>query len=175
MTVKLMTKLCAAAAVAASGAAASAQQFNFPLTGAQQVPANNSNAAGAAQLLYDSGSETFDLDLMVFGIGLNDLLGVGPNSTPVHIHNAPAGSNGPIVIDIGNLGSFVQDGLGIRLQLDDVPIGNFEPELFAGELYVNIHTNAFPGGQIRGQIVPAPGALALLAGAGVLATRRRRR
>jgi len=172
--VKLMTKFAVAAVIAASGGVASAQEFNFPLGPDQAVPSNSTNAWGAAQLLYDNGADTFDLDLMVFGIELGDLQGAGPNNTPVHIHNAPRGSNGPIAIDIGNLGSFVQDGLGIRLQLDDVPIGNFEGELFAGNLYVNIHTASFPGGQIRGQIVPAPGALALLGVAGVFATRRRR-
>jgi hypothetical protein len=170
MKVRMMI---AGVAIAAGAAVANAQEFNFPLGGDQAVPANTSNATGAAQLLYDAGSETFDLDLMVFGIGLGDLRGAGPNNTPVHIHNAPRGVNGGIVIDIGNLGSFVQDGLGIRLQLDDVPIGSFESELFAGNLYVNIHTNQFPGGQIRGQIVPAPGALAML-GLGLIAARRRR-
>jgi hypothetical protein len=168
--------ISALGAALAVGAAAQAQiPFNFTLSGAQEVPPNNTNSSGAAQLLYDPGTQTFDLDLMVFGITLGELHGVGPNSTPVHIHNAPAGANGPIVIDIGNFGQFVNDGLGIRLQLTGVPIGNFEPQLFAGDLYVNVHTVNFPGGQIRGQIIPTPATLALLGIGGLVAASRRRR
>ena len=49
---------------------ASGQEFNFVLDGSQEVPPNSSNAAGAAQLLYDPGTQHFDLDLQVFGIGM---------------------------------------------------------------------------------------------------------
>ncbi|MFU8828724.1 MAG: CHRD domain-containing protein, partial [Phycisphaerales bacterium] len=47
-------------------------------------------------------------------------------------------------------------------------------ELFAGNLYLNFHTTAFPGGEIRGQIVPTPGAAGVLAGAALMGLRRRR-
>lgn len=164
---------------------ASGQEFNFVLDGSQEVPPNGSNAAGAAQLLYDPGTQHFDLDLQVFGIDIDELMNVGPNGTPVHIHMAPAGENGPIVVDLGFFASFSADGQGIRLQIQDELFGGqqgnlfTEPDdneaaLFAGNLYVNVHTQEFPGGQIRGQVVPEPGtAMLLCAGFGVALLRRR--
>ena len=141
----------------ALGAGADVTTFDFFLSGDQEVPPNNSPAVGAAELIYDDDDQTFSIDIMVFGIELDDLFNVGPNSTPVHIHNAPEGENGAIVIDLGFLASFQEDGLGIRLQIDNVLFGgqqgnlfsdpdDNEDALFARELYVNIHTNEFRGG-----------------------------
>ncbi|MEW6251295.1 MAG: CHRD domain-containing protein, partial [Planctomycetota bacterium] len=125
------------------------------------------------------------IDMVVFGITLQELLGVGPNNSPAHIHMAPAGANGPIVVDLGFLaGGFQQSGLGIRLQIPDALFGgvqggvNSDPAtnaaaLLAGNLYVNVHTQEFPGGEIRAQI-PEPAALALL-GVGLALQARRRR
>lgn len=158
----------ASAMVAVCGAAANAQQFNFVVSPQQEVPANNSNVAGAGQLLYNPGTQTFNIDVQMFGLTLAELTGW-------HIHNAPAGSNGPIVIHLQNLGgTFVQNGQGIRLTMNNVAIGNFAPQLFAGTLYFNVHNTAFPGGVARGQIIPAPASLALLGAAGLFAARRRR-
>ena len=180
-----VSKILLGTALLAGVASAHDVEFDFALSGEQEVPANNSPAVGAAEITYNDEDQTFSIDMMVFGIGMDDLLGVGPNTTPVHIHNAPAGSNGPIVIDLGFLASFQEDGLGIRLQITDADFGGQqggifsdpnlnEDALFAGELYVNIHTNDFSGGEIRGQIVPAPASLIALGGFGLLATRRRR-
>ncbi len=169
----------------AFGAAAHETTFDFFLSGDQEVPPNNSPAVGAAEVVYNDEDQTFSIDIMVFGIELDDLFNVGPNSTPVHIHNAPSGANGPIVIDLGFLATFEEDGLGIRLQITDAPFGgqqgnvfsdpnDNEDALFAGELYVNIHTNEFNGGELRGQIVPAPAGVLALGGLGLFASRRRR-
>lgn len=158
----------AATVVAVACAAANAQPFNFVVQPQQEVPPNNTNAAGSAQLLYNDAANTFNLDAQVFGIDIATITGF-------HIHNAPAGSNGPIVIALDQLGgTWVPSGQGIRLTMNNVSIGNFEPQLFSGNLYFNVHTQAFPGGQIRGQIIPEPGSLALLGLAGVVAMRRRR-
>lgn len=157
------------AVVGMCGAAASAQPFNFVVEPQQEVPPNNTNAAGAAQLLYDDAANTFDLDVQVFGIEIPTIVGF-------HIHNAPIGTNGPIVIALDMLGgTWVPSGQGIRLTMNDVSIGAFEPQLFSGNLYFNLHTQAFPGGQIRGQVIPAPGSLALLGLGGLVAAHRRRR
>ncbi|MCA9278726.1 MAG: CHRD domain-containing protein [Phycisphaeraceae bacterium] len=159
-----------AVAVLAGTASADLIAFNFGMSGAQEVPANNSPAFGAGQLLYDTTTMTFDLDVHVYGIDLG-------NVTASHLHSAPAGVSGPVAIGLTPMqGAWVNDGLGIRLVLDDISIGAFQADLFAGNLYINLHTAAFPGGEIRGQLpaVPAPGTLTL-AGAGLLAATRRRR
>lgn len=162
---------------------------NFPLGGDQEVPANDADSFGVGKLVLDTTAKTFDLDLFVVGIDLADLAGAGPNATPVHIHNAPAGSNGGIVIDLGFFGDFFEDGLGITLRLRDIAFGGVQgfissdidtniEQFFEGNLYVNIHTADFPGGEIRGQIVgpeiPAPAGMSLFALAGLGAIRRRR-
>lgn len=175
-----------AAPAFAAVASAGLSSFTFPLSGDQEVPPVATDASGTATLVYDSDNKTFDLDVVVSGIELGDLLNVGPNSTPIHLHNAPAGSNGGIVIDVGFFADFVQDGDDIRLTLDDAPFGGMqgaidtdpqanEAALFAQELYLNIHTSDFGAGEIRGQVVPAPAGASVLALAGLGAMRRRRR
>lgn len=183
-----ISTLCALSALAiGASASASIITVNFMLDGTQEVPPSGSSALGIGQIDYDTTDDTFDISLYVVGIPLGNLLGVGPNTSPVHIHLAPAGSNGPIVIDLGFLGSFVQSGLGIELTLTDVAAGgtfgavNSSPAVVQqafrdGDLYVNIHTSRNPSGEIRGQIppVPTPASAALIGAAGLLAVGRRR-
>ena len=172
----------------AGSAHAGLQAFDFPLSGFQESPPVTTAAFGEATLIYDDSTQTFDLDLIVFGIELGDLMGVGPNSSPAHIHLAPPNMNGSIVIDIGFMSSFFQDDIagGIRLIIDDGMFGGTqggvtsdpntnEAALYAGNLYVNVHTQSFPSGEVRGQIVPAPGAVALAGLAGIAGLSRRRR
>jgi hypothetical protein len=175
------------AILTAAGSLASAEiiEWNFFMSGQNEVPPNNSDATGAGQLLYDTDTQTFSMDIMIYGIDLADLAPAGPNGTPIHIHNAPAGQNGGIVIDLGFITPLVADGQGIRYQVTDHLFGGTfggvssdpndnEAALFAAELYVNLHTNDYPGGELRGQLAPAPGALATL-GLGLLVGVRRRR
>ncbi|HZW09378.1 MAG TPA: CHRD domain-containing protein [Phycisphaerales bacterium] len=179
--------LTGVAVLAAAGSLASAEiiEWNFFMSGENEVPPNDSDATGAGQLLYNTDTQTFSMDIMIYGIDLADLAPVGPNGSPLHIHNAPVGENGPIVIDLGFISSFVQDGQGIRYRVTDHLFGGTmggvssdpddnEAALFAGELYVNVHTHEFMGGELRGQLVPAPAALSTLA-LGLLAGARRRR
>lgn len=177
----------AALSIGAASASAGIVTTNFMLSGDQEVPPNSSNALGVATIDYDTTADTFDITVLVVGIGLADLRPAGPNGTPIHIHLAPPGSNGGIVIDLGFLASFQQAGLGIEYTATGVAAGgtfgavNSDPATVQqafrqGNLYVNIHTNAFPGGEIRGNIppIPTPATAALIGAAGLLAVGRRR-
>jgi len=71
--------------------------------------------------------------------------------TSAHIHNAPVGVNGGVVFD---LQPFIN---GNRIEGIWQPDSALLVALKAGELYVNVHTNNNPSGEIRGQITLMPG------------------
>lgn len=177
----------------AGHAEAALLNFTASLDGAQANAGagTGSLATGFATVQLDTVSGDVSVDLLVQGIGLADLQPAGPNGTPVHIHNAPAGSNGGIVWDLGFYAPFMVDGTGIRSTANDImysmtqglltsplSLAQFEQELRAGNTYLNIHTATFPGGEIRGQIQLPVATTTWLMLAGVLglvsATRRGR-
>jgi hypothetical protein len=112
--------------------------FDFPLAGFQQVPPVDTNAFGSCFAdLNDPATELFlECNHTVVG------------ATAAHIHQAPAGENGPVLIELGDPAS--PFSLNAPLSPRDVA------DLVAGFLYVNIHSEEAPDGEIRGQIVNAP-------------------
>lgn len=154
------------ATLAASAAAADTFLFTADLSGLNEVPANNSPATGTLTATFDNVAESLTFSWNITGL-------VGNPATPgSHIHNAPAGSNGPIVFGFNQPnGTWPASG---SATWNNVPM-NLWGELFAGNLYANFHTDQFASGEVRGQLilVPAPASLALLAAA-PLAIRRRR-
>lgn len=156
--------IAATAAIATAAGSASATEFVFyaHLSGANEVPGNLSPAIGFMAGVYDDVANSFDFNWNI----TNNLIGT---PTSAHIHNAPAGSNGPVVF------GFASSGWGLTGSATWTGLSQAHIDaLFDNDLYINFHTTAFPGGEIRGQIVPAPGALAL-AGVGLAFTVRRRR
>lgn len=76
-----------------------------------------------------------------------------------HLHNAQAGANGPVVVDLGSdvYGSYISsviDASRLVGPLADAadPALALINELAAGNIYINLHTAANPGGEIRGQV-----------------------
>ena len=152
--------------------------FRISLDGAQQVPVVMSSATGLGVAIFDSATTSLSVTVNVKGLDWGPLLGQ-PSETPsllddvngVHIHNAARGANGGIVLDWpggGDADDFavsavLADGsrtLTSNWETTDVqPITPFAATFAAAMLgadvpfYVNIHTGANPGGEIRGQLV----------------------
>jgi len=150
-----------AAAALLMGAAASAQTFDFFLDGQQEAPLPViTPGSGVGRLVVNPITRDYHL-----AVAYSGLIGSVTNN---HIHRAPPGVAGPVVVSLP-----IPPANPIDFN------GNFSQanyaDLLAGNLYVNIHSSAFPGGEIRGQIVPAPAGAALLGLGGLVATRRRRR
>lgn len=139
--------------------------FTIMLSGQQETPASPSTAAGGGIALFDDVANT--ISLSVFFAGLS---GTAAQS---HIHLAPAGTNGGVIVSFvpftpqATSGSIV--GENLLFPADAATIS----ALLAGDTYFNIHTSVFPGGEIRGQLLPVvqavsvpepPSILLLLAG-----------
>jgi len=65
-------------------------------------PTSDSVATGSATvtIVVDTfGNATYSVDLDVNGLAASDLLPVAGFS-PIHLHNAPAGVNGPVIVDV---------------------------------------------------------------------------
>ncbi len=133
--------------------------FTASMDGSQEVPPNGSTATGYAQFWVDADNMTIDWLLDVSGIALDQITGL-------HIHFAPPGVAGPVVINFsGQLSGSDLFDLDTLALIDGY-----------SNYYVNLHTRTFPGGEIRGQLrVPTPASLWLLAGGGFTLLLARRR
>ncbi len=169
-----------------AGAIATAQaaivDVNFAeggLTGLAAVPPNASTATGGEVgpigLRYDDVTNQLDVNLAYGLFGFNPLQG---DYTVSHIHQAPAGSSGGVVADLAPIHSASTANSGFYSgSVFLTPAA--ETALYAGELYINIHSTFAPGGEIRGQltVVPEPATVGLFSALGLIgfAGYRRRR
>lgn len=136
--------------------------FDFKLTGSQEVPARVTPASGAGTASLNLASNFFEIDYAFSGL-------LGPQ-TGAHIHGpATFGVNAPVLIPFA---------LGSPISFETTLTAAQADQVLSGLWYVNIHSTVFPGGEIRGQIVPVPEpstyAIAGAAVLGLLVWRRRR-
>ena len=75
--------------------------------------------------------------------------GLGVWATAAHIHLAASGQNGPVIVPLNKTGDNVWS-VPPSIRLNDVQYEAYK----LGNLYVNVHSAANPGGEIRGQIMP---------------------
>jgi hypothetical protein len=130
----------AAPAPSAQGmAAASAPMAPATLTGAQEVPANTSTARGTNLIVIgDDRSVTGSVQV------------TGMTPTMAHIHQASKGANGPVIIPFTKTGDMAfAPAPGARLT--EAQYASYK----AGDLYINVHSAAYPGGEVRLQLWPA--------------------
>ena len=133
----MLATLTLGAALAFAGPAF-ADKMKATLDGKTQVPPNASAATGSADIDYDPASKKLSWKLTYSGLS-------GP-ATAAHFHGpAEAGKNAGVAVAIPNATSSPAEG---SATLTDAQAA----DLMAGKYYVNIHTAANPGGEIRGQV-----------------------
>jgi hypothetical protein len=124
--------------VAGGAGTASAADIKVMLSGSQEVPPVTTAAMG-------SGTITVGADKSISG----SVTTTGINGTAAHIHMAAMGQNGPVAIPLTKTGDgawSVAPGVKLTDAQNDA--------LTAGNLYVNVHSEANKGGEIRGQLKP---------------------
>ncbi len=137
----------------------SGKNFTAHLSGDEQVPTPvETNATG--QAIFNLRNNGTELHYKLIVANIEDVF-------MSHIHLAPAGSNGPVVVWLypslpppqlipGPYNGVLAEGVITKANLVG-PLAGMELsdliEYFkSGGCYVNVHTLAFPGGEIRGQI-----------------------
>lgn len=115
-----------------------AEDVSVSLSGAQEVPPVMTQASG-------SGTIVINADKTVSG----SVMTKGVPATMAHIHLAGTGKNGPIIVPLAKEG---EDKWSVPAgaKLTDEQYEAFKK----GDLYVNVHSAAHPGGEIRAQLKP---------------------
>jgi hypothetical protein len=140
--------LAAIAALAIAGPASAAKlggadqggrQLTTTLTGAEEVPVlGDPDGTGFATVTVNPGQGLVCYELSVSGIEA---------ATAAHIHEAPVGVAGPVVVELlpptdGSSSGCVEVD---RAEAKDI-LKN------PADYYVNVHNAEFPGGALRGQL-----------------------
>lgn len=128
--------------------------FDADLSGAQNSVISNATGDVSLAFANDLSSATYTLNVANSG-----------TITAAHFHCAPAGEDGPPAVAI-QVGTTTITNANIRKIIDNpvcgVTINNIASLLSAtlqGVIYVNVHTDLYPTGEIRGQVftrIPTP-------------------
>jgi hypothetical protein len=154
-----MTALLVVGATTAPRAQGGRQTLVAVLSGGAEAPtAVNTGAHGKAVITIDpaAGEVSWEIDVFNYPTGL----------TASHIHVGSPGTAGPVIIDfaptaIGVSGPFRLAGTTRNFTArPERGIRSMEEAMMAiaaGNAYVNVHSQANPGGEIRGQLCPDKG------------------
>ncbi len=113
------------------------------LSSAQESPPNGSAATGRGSVIVNPATKEIT--------GGVSFAGLTPSTGGHHIHQAPAGNpaaNGPVIIGL----ILAPDGRTATVPAGVVLTDAQYAALLAGELYMNVHTTTYPGGEIRGSL-----------------------
>ena len=171
--------LIAVAALFAWMPASATVLFSAVLSGSQEVPPNASTASGQATGMLTGGPGAYVFSYEIEYSGLTAPINTA-GGTGGHLHLGQMGTNGPVVhvLDTSpfNYTGTTEGTISGQWAWDDPsnPLTDaLASDLRQARIYINIHTDAYPSGELRGQWVPAPATLALLAlPVGLMAWRR---
>jgi len=154
--------------------------FTTTLLGSLETPPNASPATGTAMVDFITASND-----LTYSVTFSNL---EAGATLAHIHFGAPGVAGPVILPLtldGAAGSSSGTFSGTLTAADFMPspsngLNTFQDAinaLFAGEMYINVHSSVFPAGEIRGQLesVPEPAIWSLVGLALVLTSAWRRR
>jgi hypothetical protein len=134
------------------------RNFRTHLSGDEEVPLAETRATGQAIFQLSKDGTRLSYKIIVANI---------ENVRMAHIHLAPAGANGPVVAWLypsappaqpipGRTDGILAEGeltaSDLRGLLSGQPLSALIDEFLEEGAYVNVHTDQFPGGEIRGQI-----------------------
>jgi hypothetical protein len=147
------TLIALALVLAFPAGTAIAQTFGAVLTASQEVPPTTSPGSGNATVSFTDATHTaINVTITVTNLG-------SPiNAFHIHGPNGPAGTNANIAINLQGLGgTFVNNKMTGTFPIDATNAAALlaHPENF----YVNVHTNQFGGGAIRGNLAPVSGTI----------------
>jgi len=129
------------------------QFFDAKLTGKDEVPPKDTKAIGTAEFTVNGANS------MSYKVTVNNMEKV----TAAHIHTGKEGENGPVVVTLFKTDSPSAATNGVLSQ-GTITSAKFEGPLAgkqlsdlinlinSGDAYVNVHTEANPKGEIRGQL-----------------------
>jgi len=136
--------------------ARAAHNFGAPLSGGEEVPPRDTRALGNATFKLSADGTELSFRLIVANI---------ENVTQAHIHCAPAGANGPVVVWLypasppaqlipGRTNGILSEGTitGVTNNACGMTLTELVERMRVGDTYVNVHTSQFPPGEVRGQI-----------------------
>ena len=111
-----------------------AQLFVANLTGGQEVPPVTTVSTGSAMVVLNYARDSVSTTVATTAMG-----------NAAHLHRGPGAVNGPVVVPLAAEGGFFTATAAITPP--DAAL------LETGGIYVNVHTTANPGGEVRGQVL----------------------
>lgn len=132
------------------------EAFTANLSGGEEVPPVTTQATGVASFNV-TGADSVDYSVNVTGMD---------KVTAAHIHEGKKGENGEVVVTLfnassptgpisGSLSNGTISKSSLEGQMQESAVSDLVKSMERGETYVNVHTEANPNGEIRGQISTA--------------------
>jgi CHRD domain len=136
------------------------------LNGSEVSPPVSTNLSGMAQFALEK-SEPLNLtyNVTLTGIANNN----DNNVTSVHLHNGIRGYNGTEIKELKVLPGYKENGIVAQGNLSasdsfsselagkgDLALNSLIQYIGNGEVYIDVHTQDSPHGEVRGQISPSP-------------------
>ncbi len=161
---QLVKALCLGCLLLAGTSTSADTLFTATLDGLQEVSPNNSPATGFGTVVLNDAMDQITVNLLWSGLTTA--------ATAAHIHGpALPGVNAAVIFPLSGVPAATAGT--IPQQIFSINAAQIT-ELQEGLYYMNVHTSVFPGGEIRGQLVPEPVILSLLAVGSLVFLRKRR-